>query len=627
MIIKFRKSLSALLMLSCLFACSSNTTESPSTAHNVDSSNDNVSSNRTEDNDAGHDSLFDTFAPNKNADFEVIFFDVDNVVDQDGKSYENCVSDTSETLNHHNNADCYLIKCGNTEILYDCGSQQYYGTDENRTKNFCKNLYKKIITYCEDGVLDYLIVTHADSDHIKNIVVEGGLFDSITNKNWLTDYYKKYTKEEKVTNIFGKPAKQLETISHIIDFESYRVRFDSRYDNRAGDELLKSSEYIQYYTKRDNLIEKANKDGEIKTKYCPASAFFSQVTGNTWDSKYHNYYAIPRDYQKYADDPGLRINLKTYLGTLINEKTKAEYPKYPDQSSGKLNEINVGGSSRYTFDIPLANNVNLRILYNWYYDSYRCKISESNHWIYGDNNEKNDINEDGSNNNMGQPHNNISVCSMIESKNSKLLLLGDLGTYGEDALLKYYAGTDVLCNVDCFKASHHGSTSMRQVAGGKASENSPELFQSILSSSKKLNVIVTGVAQPPRTFFNKNVDDGDGGTINEQEINNPYFSQIKYTAIVEKRLFENIGNNNFDMYATQIVCEGKDGRNGFTNQPFYGDIHVSFSPKCEISYTYHGDIVTYIKKTAGVDNPTFRFKTVYKPIEELEWAKKVGLVV
>ena len=56
--------------------------------------------------------------------------------------------------------DCTLIKCGNTEILIDAGSR--YGS--------ATTLKKYIDQYCTDGVLEYVIATHAHQDHIAGFV-------------------------------------------------------------------------------------------------------------------------------------------------------------------------------------------------------------------------------------------------------------------------------------------------------------------------------------------------------------------------------------------------------------------------------------------------------------------------
>ena len=56
--------------------------------------------------------------------------------------------------------DCTLIKYGNTEVLIDAGSRQNSATT-------IKNYVDK---YCTDGVLEYVIATHAHRDHIAGFV-------------------------------------------------------------------------------------------------------------------------------------------------------------------------------------------------------------------------------------------------------------------------------------------------------------------------------------------------------------------------------------------------------------------------------------------------------------------------
>ena len=56
--------------------------------------------------------------------------------------------------------DCTLIKVGDTEVLIDAGSRQSSAT----------TIRSYVDTYCEDGVLEYVIATHADQDHIAGFV-------------------------------------------------------------------------------------------------------------------------------------------------------------------------------------------------------------------------------------------------------------------------------------------------------------------------------------------------------------------------------------------------------------------------------------------------------------------------
>lgn len=56
--------------------------------------------------------------------------------------------------------DCTLIKVGDTEILVDAGSRQ----------SSAKTITEYVSRYCTDGVLEYVIATHADQDHIAGFV-------------------------------------------------------------------------------------------------------------------------------------------------------------------------------------------------------------------------------------------------------------------------------------------------------------------------------------------------------------------------------------------------------------------------------------------------------------------------
>lgn len=92
--------------------------------------------------------------------------------------------------------DCTLIKIGDTEVLIDAGSR----------KGSAETLIPAVSEYCTDGVLEYVIATHADQDHIAAFVGTNefpGIFESFeceviidfprTNKD--TAIYKDYLEE------------------------------------------------------------------------------------------------------------------------------------------------------------------------------------------------------------------------------------------------------------------------------------------------------------------------------------------------------------------------------------------------------------------------------------------------
>ena len=63
-------------------------------------------------------------------------------------------------LGNANTGDCTLIDVGNTEVLIDAGSK----------RNSASTVVNYIKSYCEDGVLEYVIATHAHEDHIAAFV-------------------------------------------------------------------------------------------------------------------------------------------------------------------------------------------------------------------------------------------------------------------------------------------------------------------------------------------------------------------------------------------------------------------------------------------------------------------------
>ena len=72
-------------------------------------------------------------------------------------------------LGNRYTGDCTYIKAGDTDILIDAGSR----------KDSATTIADYVYEYCEDGVLEYVIATHAHQDHIAGFVGNGdqGIFD------------------------------------------------------------------------------------------------------------------------------------------------------------------------------------------------------------------------------------------------------------------------------------------------------------------------------------------------------------------------------------------------------------------------------------------------------------------
>lgn len=99
---------------------------------------------------------------------------LDSIIPQD-EVQEDIITDDLQIhfleLGNNSPGDCTLIKTGNTEVLIDAGS----------TESSAGTIVPYIQRYCTDGVLEYVIATHADADHIAAFVGTSkidGVFES-----------------------------------------------------------------------------------------------------------------------------------------------------------------------------------------------------------------------------------------------------------------------------------------------------------------------------------------------------------------------------------------------------------------------------------------------------------------
>ena len=151
--------------------------------------------------------------------------------------------------------DSIYIKAGDTDILIDAGSR---ASSTDTTSEY-------INQFCEDGVLEYVIVTHSDKDHIEGFVGNGtypSIFDRYqckviidfpkTNKKLLTDkgndtLYGQYVKARDAEVAEGanhytalecwneskEGAKKSYTVSEGVEMQ---ILYNYYYENYSGDE-------------------------------------------------------------------------------------------------------------------------------------------------------------------------------------------------------------------------------------------------------------------------------------------------------------------------------------------------------------------------------------------------------
>ncbi len=268
---------------------------------------------------------------------ETINYGKYGILSEDGKSVK--IADTAKIvdttdlqihfleLGNQYTGDCTYIKAGDTDILIDAGSR-YAST------NTIDNYLKKYVT---DGILEYVIATHADQDHIAGFVSD--------SSNGNQGIFKRYI------------------CKNIIDFP------------------------------------RSNKTTKVATNYKAERS--AEVTAGA------NHY--------------------TALDCWNNNNEATRFSQSVDAT----------GARRF---IKLSSNVEMEILYNYYYEN---KTSDENDYSvcimfhqYGENYDFN---------NLSNPENEKNV--------NHFLFTGDLEESGEKYLVQY----NDLPQVVLFKAGHHGS--------------------------------------------------------------------------------------------------------------------------------------------------------------------------
>ena len=122
-------------------------------------------------------------------------------------------------LGNDKTGDCTFIKAGDTDILIDAGSRQASATTID---NFVKG-------YCDDGVLEYVIATHAHQDHIEG-------FTSTNTNPGIFDRYKIDTLID-----FAKTNNEGKTL-----YEKYKSLRDAK---------IASGDIAHHYTAAECIIE------------------------------------------------------------------------------------------------------------------------------------------------------------------------------------------------------------------------------------------------------------------------------------------------------------------------------------------------------------------------------------
>lgn len=141
--------------------------------------------------------------------------------------------------------DCTLIKCGDVEVLIDAGSRQ----------NSAATIKSYVDKYCTDGILEYVIATHAHQDHIAGFVGTNsapGIFESYVcetiidfpKTNATSQIYNNYVKERDAEIALGA--------THYTALECWNEENGAKRTYTLGEEVTLSILYNYYYENKTN---------------------------------------------------------------------------------------------------------------------------------------------------------------------------------------------------------------------------------------------------------------------------------------------------------------------------------------------------------------------------------------
>ena len=135
--------------------------------------------------------------------------------------------------------DCTLIKVGNTEVLIDAGS----------TSGSADVIVPYIGQYCTDGVLEYVIATHAHEDHIAAFVGEGGVFASFTCQTIIDFARTNATSQAYNSYVTYRDAEVTSGATHYTALECWNKTNGAKQSYSLGENVTLHILYQEYYEK------------------------------------------------------------------------------------------------------------------------------------------------------------------------------------------------------------------------------------------------------------------------------------------------------------------------------------------------------------------------------------------
>lgn len=136
--------------------------------------------------------------------------------------------------------DCTLIKCGDVEVLIDAGSRT---TSSKAIKEY-------VSKYCTDGVLEYVIVTHAHQDHIAGFVgskENPGVFESFECGTIIDFPLTNATSKVYRDYVTKRDAEVSAGAKHYTALECYREENGAKRTYTLGENVTLTILYNYYY--------------------------------------------------------------------------------------------------------------------------------------------------------------------------------------------------------------------------------------------------------------------------------------------------------------------------------------------------------------------------------------------
>lgn len=171
---------------------------------------------------------------------------LDGIIPQD-QTQEDIITDDLQIhfleLGNSSPGDCTLIKTGNTEVLIDAGS----------TESSAGTIVPYIQRYCTDGVLEYVIATHADADHIAAFVgttTIDGVFESFVCETIID-----FAQTTKTTQLYQKYVelrdKEVEAgAKHYTALECWNNQNGASRSYALGEDITLNILYQKYYEEK-----------------------------------------------------------------------------------------------------------------------------------------------------------------------------------------------------------------------------------------------------------------------------------------------------------------------------------------------------------------------------------------